>query len=249
MKKLTAILLALTMILSLASFAAAEGIETIDPGKLTISTSPDFPPFEYTDDNENIVGIEPDMMKLICEKIGLELVIDAMDFDSALLAAQQGKSDAVVSGVTVTEDRKLVYDFTNTYITITQGIVSKEANNVTMDTLKDQTIGVQRGTTGHIYAEDDFGEDSVVAYDTYTTVFQALMNDQVSCILMDDAVAKAYVAQNPGLVLNVSTYEPENFAFGISKGNTALLDAVNTALDELIADGTVQKLIDQYMAD
>ena len=231
------------------SFAAAEGIETIDPGKLTISTSPDFPPFEYTDDNENIVGIEPDMMKLICEKIGLELVIDAMDFDSALLAAQQGKSDAVVSGVTVTEDRKLVYDFTNTYITITQGIVSKEANNVTMDTLKDQTIGVQRGTTGHIYAEDDFGEDSVVAYDTYPTVFQALMNDQVSCILMDDAVAKAYVAQNPGLVLNASTYEPENFAFGISKGNTALLDAVNKALDELIADGTVQKLIDQYMAE
>ena len=249
MKKLTAILLALTMILSLASFAAAEGIETIDPGKLTISTSPDFQPFEYTDDNENIVGIEPDMMKLICEKIGLELVIDAMDFDSALLAAQQGKSDAVVSGVTVTEDRKLVYDFTNTYITITQGIVSKEANNVTMDTLKDQTIGVQRGTTGHIYAEDDFGEDSVVAYDTYPTVFQALMNDQVSCILMDDAVAKAYVAQNPGLVLNASTYEPENFAFGISKGNTALLDAVNKALDELIADGTVQKLIDQYMAE
>ena len=249
MKKLTAILLALTMILSLASFAAAEGIETIDPGKLTISTSPDFQPFEYTDDNGNIVGIEPDMMKLICEKIGLELVIDAMDFDSALLAAQQGKSDAVVSGVTVTEDRKLVYDFTNTYITITQGIVSKEANNVTMDTLKDQTIGVQRGTTGHIYAEDDFGEDSVVAYDTYPTVFQALMNDQVSCILMDDAVAKAYVAQNPGLVLNASTYEPENFAFGISKGNTALLDAVNKALDELIADGTVQKLIDQYMAD
>ena len=244
MKKLTAILLALTMILSLASFAAAEGIETIDPGKLTISTSP-----EYTDDNGNIVGIEPDMMKLICEKIGLELVIDAMDFDSALLAAQQGKSDAVVSGVTVTEDRKLVYDFTNTYITITQGIVSKEANNVTMDTLKDQTIGVQRGTTGHIYAEDDFGEDSVVAYDTYPTVFQALMNDQVSCILMDDAVAKAYVAQNPGLVLNASTYEPENFAFGISKGNTALLEAVNKALDELIADGTVQKLIDQYMAE
>ena len=249
MKKLTAILLALTMILSLASFAAAEGIETIDPGKLTISTSPDFQPFEYTDDNGNIVGIEPDMMKLICEKIGLELVIDAMDFDSALLAAQQGKSDAVVSGVTVTEDRKLVYDFTNTYITITQGIVSKEANNVTMDTLKDQTIGVQRGTTGHIYAEDDFGEDSVVAYDTYPTVFQALMYDQVSCILMDDAVAKAYVAQNPGLVLNASTYEPENFAFGISKGNTALLDAVNKALDELIADGTVQKLIDQYMAE
>ena len=127
--------------------------------------------------------------------------------------------------------------------------MSKEANNVTMENLKDQSIGVQRGTTGHIYAEDDFGEDSVVAYDTYTTAFQALMNDQVSCILMDDAVAKAYVAKNPGLVMNTTTYEPEDFAFGISKGNTALLEAVNKALDELIADGTVQKLIDQYMVD
>ena len=249
MKKLTAILLALTMILSLASFAAAEGIETIDPGKLTISTSPDFQPFEYTDDNGNIVGIEPDMMKLICEKIGLELVIDAMDFDSALLAAQQGKSDAVVSGVTVTEDRKLVYDFTNTYITITQGIVSKEANNVTMDTLKDQTIGVQRGTTGHIYTEDDFGEDHVVAYDTYSMVFQALMNDQVDCIVMDDAVAKAYVALNPGLVVNTTTYDPESFAFGVHKGNTALVDAINGALAELKENGTVQSIIDKYMVD
>ena len=249
MKNILAALLAAVMLLSLVSFASAEGIQTIEAGKLTISTSPDFPPFEYTDDNEKIVGLEPDIMALICEKIGLELVMDAMDFDSALLAAQQGKSDAVVSGVTVTEDRKLVYDFTHTYITITQGIVSKEANNVTMENLKDQSIGVQRGTTGHIYAEDDFGEDSVVAYDTYTTAFQALMNDQVSCILMDDAVAKAYVAKNPGLVMNTTTYEPEDFAFGISKGNTALLEAVNKALDELIADGTVQKLIDQYMVD
>ena len=249
MKKLTALVLALVMALSLVSFAAAEGITTVEAGKLTISTSPDFPPFEYTDDNDNIIGIEPDLMTLICEKLGLELVIDAMDFDSALLAAQQGKSDAVVSGVTVTEDRKMVFDFTDTYISITQAIVSKEAANVTMDTLKDQTIGVQRGTTGHIYAEDDYGEDSVLAYDTYTTVFQALMNDQVSCILMDDAVAKAYIANNPGLVMNASTYEPENFAFGVSKGNTALVDAINAALAELKEDGTVQKIIDQYMVD
>jgi polar amino acid transport system substrate-binding protein len=244
MKKLTAILLALTMILSLASFAAAEGIETIDPGKLTISTSPDFQPFEYTDDNGNIVGIEPDMMKLICEKIGLELVIDAMDFDSALLAAQQGKSDAVVSGVTVTEDRKLVYDFTNTYITITQGIVSKEANNVTMDTLKDQTIGVQRGTTGHIYAVDDFGEDHTLAYDKYSLAFQALMNGQVDCILVDDLVGKAYAKRIPGLEVVESTYEPESFGFGFAKDKyPALLADFNEALQALIDDGTVESII------
>ena len=261
MKKTLALICALIMILSLcaacggnsassapASSDAAE-ITTLEAGKLTISTSPDFPPFEFTDDNNEIVGIEPEIMTLICDKLGLELVIDAMDFDSALLAAQQGKSDAVVSGVTVRDDRKLVFDFTDSYISITQAIVSKEGAGITMDNLGEQTIGVQRGTTGHMYVEDDFGTDAVVAYDTYTTVFQALMNDQIDCIVMDDAVAKAYIAANPGLVMAETTYEPENYAFGVSKGNTALVDAINAALNELIEDGTVQSIIDKYMVE
>ena len=109
MKKGFAVLCALLMLFALS--AQAEGLTTIEAGKLIISTSPDFPPFEYTDDNDAIIGIEPEIMALICDKIGLELEIMPMDFDSALLAAQQGKSDAVVSGVTVREDRKLVYDF------------------------------------------------------------------------------------------------------------------------------------------
>lgn len=259
MKKTLALICALIMILSLcaacggssapAADPSAAEITTIEAGKLTISTSPDFPPFEYTDDSNEIVGIEPEIMTLICEKLGLELVIDAMDFDSALLAAQQGKSDAVVSGVTVTEDRKLVYDFTDSYISIRQAIVCKDGAGITMDNLGEHTIGVQRGTTGHIYVEDDFGEDSVVAYDTYTTVFQALMNDQIDCIVMDDAVAKAYIAANPGLEMTETTYEPEDYAFGVSKGNTALVDGINAALAELIEDGTVQEIVDKYMAE
>ncbi|MGM9614819.1 MAG: transporter substrate-binding domain-containing protein [Oscillospiraceae bacterium] len=228
---------------------ADAGITTIDEGKLTISTSPDFPPFEYTDDNGDVVGIEPELIGLIADKLGLELVIDAMDFDSALLAAQQGKSDAVVSGVTVTEDRKLVYDFSDTYISITQAIVCKEGAGITMDNLGEQSIGVQRGTTGHIYVEDDFGTDAVVAYDTFTTAFQALMNDQIDCIVLDDAVAQAYLATYAGLEMVETTYEPEDFAFGISKGNTALVEGINAALEELIADGTVQSLVEKYMVD
>lgn len=274
MKKIIALVCALVLMLSLCAAcgskpaaetpAAAEpaeaaeaaettetdtGITTIDAGKLTVSTSPDFPPFEYTDDNGDIIGIEPEIIALIADKLGLELVIDAMDFDSALLAAQQGKSDAVVSGVTVTEDRKLVYDFTDTYISITQAIVCKEGAGITMDNLGEQSIGVQRGTTGHIYVEDDFGTDAVVAYDTFTTAFQALMNDQIDCIVLDDAVAQAYLATYPGLEMTETTYEPEDFAFGVTKGNTALVDAINAALEELIADGTVQSLVEKYMVN
>lgn len=232
-----------------AAGPADTGITTVDAGKLTVSTSPDFPPFEYTDDNGDIIGIEPEIIALIADKLGLELVIDAMDFDSALLAAQQGKSDAVVSGVTVTEDRKLVYDFTDTYISITQAIVCKEGAGITMDNLGEYSIGVQRGTTGHIYVEDDFGADAVVAYDTYSTAFQALMNDQIDCIVLDDAVAQAYLATYAGLEMVETTYEPEDYAFGVTKGNTALVDGINAALKELIADGTVQSIIDKYIAE
>jgi len=171
-----------------------------------------------------------------------------MDFDSALMASEQGKADAVVSGVTVTEDRKAIYDFTDSYTTITQAIVCKEAAGITMENLGDYTIGVQRGTTGHIYTEDDFG-DKVVAYDTYSLVFQALNNGQVDCIVMDDAVAKAYLATNPGLTMTATTYEPEEYAFGFHKGNEALVAAVNQAVQELKDDGTLQSILDKYMSE
>ena len=249
MKKLFCIVCVLVLTLSLAVSALAEGITTIEEGKFIYSTSPDFPPFEYTDDNDNIIGIEPEIIDLICEALGLVAEPYAVDFDSALEAPQQGKSDAVVSGVTVREDRKLVFDFTDTYISIVQAIVFKEGADVSMDNLGDQVIGVQRGTTGQIYTEEDYGEDHVVGYDTYSLVFQALLNGQVDCIVMDDAVAKAYVANNPGLTMVQTTYEPEDFAFGIAKGNTALVDAFNEQLAILKDNGTLQAIIDKYMVD
>ncbi|MBQ9197590.1 MAG: transporter substrate-binding domain-containing protein [Clostridia bacterium] len=249
MKKLFAIVCALVLALSLSASALAADITTIEEGKFIYSTSPDFPPFEYTDDDDNIIGIEPEIIDLICEAIGLTAEPYAVDFDSALEAPQQGKSDAVVSGVTVREDRKLVFDFTDTYISIVQAIVFKEGADISMDNLGDQIIGVQRGTTGQIYTEEDYGEDHVVGYDTYSLVFQALLNGQIDCIVMDDAVAKAYVDKNPGLTMVQTTYEPEDFAFGIAKGNTALVDAFNEQLSILKENGTLQAIIDKYMAE
>ncbi len=246
MKKLIASLLALCMMLSLTA-ALAEGITTLEEGKFIYSTSPDFPPFEYRDDNDNIIGIEPELIALICEKIGLTAEPLPMDFDGALLAArvdQGAKADAVVSGVTVTEDRKLIYDFTEPYTTITQAIVSK-GGEVTEDQLKDKLIGVQSGTTGQIYAEDDYGSN-VTKYETFSLAFQALQNGQVDCVLLDDAVGNAYVKQIPGLGIQPTSYEPENFAFGVNKGNTALVEAINAALAELKEDGTVEALILKY---
>lgn len=243
MKKLIALFAAL-MMLCCAVVGSAESIKTLEAGKFIYSTSPDFPPFEYTDDDGSIIGIEPELIAIICEKIGLEAVPLPMDFDGALEAAQNGKSDAIVSGVTVTEPRKLVYDFTTPYTTIIQAIVSKNGE-VTMENLANVTIGVQRGTTGHIYAEDDYKD--VIVYDTYSLAFQALQNGQVDCVLLDDAVGNAYVKRIPGLAMQPTTYDVEEYAFGVSKGNTALVEAINNALAELMADGTVQAIIEKYM--
>ena len=241
MKKILAMVLALAMILSAA--AAVAELKTIEAGKFIYATSPDFPPFESKDDNENVIGIEPDILAIICGNLGLEAQAYEIDFDSALMAPGAGKADAVVSGVTVREDRKATMDFTIPYVTIVQGVVFKSGDDVTLDNLKEKKIGVQSGTTGQIEAVDRYGEDHVTAYDKYSLAFQALQNGQVDCVMVDDMVGEAYTKQIAGLKMFKTDYDPEEFAFGFAKGNTELLDAFNAELKKLIDDGTIEKII------
>ncbi len=245
MKKLIASLLALCMLLSLtAAFAEAKDYGTLEAGKFIYATSPDFLPFEGRDDADNVIGIEPDLLAVICEKLGLTPEPYAVDFTSALAAPGAGKADAVVSGVTIKEDRKASLDFTIPYVTIRQGIVCKAGAGITMENIGEHTIGVQEGTTGHQDAVDDFGEDHVTAYGTYALAFQALTGGQVDCILLDDIVAKDYIKRIPGLEFAETTYAPEEFGFGFAKGKYAeLLADFNATLEELIADGTVESII------
>ena len=227
--------------------ADAEGGLTIVDGKLTMSTNAQFPPYEMTTDDGGFEGIDVEIATAIAEKLGLELDILDMDFDSALLAVQQGKSDIVMAGVTVNEDRLLVMDFTDSYATGVQVVIVKEGSDVTMDNMGEGLIGTQRGTTGNLYCTDDYGEEHVVAYDDGFTAVQALMNGQVDCVVIDNAPAQEFVKNNAGLAILDTEYANEDYAIGVNKGNSALLDAINGALEELIADGTVQSIIDKYI--
>lgn len=242
MKKFLAVILALSMMLSLAAAASAE-YKLVEDGKFIYATSPDFPPFESLDDAGNVVGIEPDILAIICGNLGLAAEPYAIDFDSALVAPGSGKADAVVSGVTVKEERKATLDFTISYVTIVQGVVFKTGTDITMDNLGDKIIGVQSGTTGQIEAVDHYGEDHVLAYDKYSLAFQALQNGQVDCIMVDDMVGAAYVKQIPGLEMFQTDYDPEEFAFGFAKGNPELVEAFNAELQKLIDDGTIEEII------
>lgn len=270
MKKFLSVLMAAAMLLSVCALTACGGSEepasevegtevnepaegetaeftTVNEGKLTMSTNAAFPPYEMTTDAGGYEGIDIEVAQAIADKLGLELVVDDMDFDAALLAAQEGKSDMVMAGVTVTDARLLVMDFSESYATGVQVIIVPEGSDITLDTLGEQMIGTQRGTTGNIYCSDEFGEDHVTAYDDGIAAVQALMNGQVDCVVIDKAPAQAFVAVNPGLTILDTEYAVEDYAIGVDKGNTALLDAINAALEELIADGTVQAIIDKYI--
>ena len=232
-----------------ASETETAELSTVEPGKLIMSTNAAFPPYEMTTDSGEFEGIDIETAQAIADKLGLELQIDDMDFDAALLAVQQGKSDMVMAGVTVTDERQNVMDFTDSYATGIQSIIVKEDSDIaSVDDLAGKKIGTQRGTTGYLYCSDDFGDENVVAYDDGLTAVQMLNNGQVDCVVIDNAPAKEFVAANPGLKLLDTAYVEEDYAIGVGKGNTELKDAINTALEELKADGTLQAIVDKYIA-
>ena len=231
-----------------AAATVASELKTVEAGKLIMSTNAAFPPYEMVADDGSLEGIDVEVAGAIAGKLGLELVVDDMDFDAALLAVQQNKSDIVMAGVTVTEDRQLVMNFSDSYATGVQVVIVKEGSDVTLDNLGEKMIGTQRGTTGYIYTSDDYGDDHVTAYDNGASAVQALINGQVDCVVIDSAPAEAFVAANAGLTILDTEYVTENYAIGVNKDNTALLDAINQVLAELIADGTVQSIVDKYIS-
>lgn len=227
-------------------------LKTIEKGYLIMSTNAAFPPYEMTTDQGGFEGIDVDIADAIAKKLGLTLKISDMDFDAALLAVQQGKSDIVMAGVSVTDERKLVMDFSNSYATGIQVVIVKEGSDVTMDNLGEKMIGTQRGTTGYIYASDTpenggYGEDHVKAFDNGAAAVNALLNGQVDCVIIDSAPAQEYVKANPGLKTLDGNWVEEQYAIGFGKNNPELVAAVNKALAELTTDGTVQKIIDKYI--
>ena len=258
MKKYIALFLASIMMLGLLAGCGAPAANSdnelglVEDGKLVMSTNAAFPPYEMTTDDGGFEGIDVEIAGEIAKKLGLELMVDDMDFDSALLAVQQGKSDIVMAGVSVTEKRLMVMEFSDSYATGIQVVIVKEGSDVTMDNLGEKMIGCQRGTTGYIYASDTpenggYGEDHVTAFDNGASAVQALLNGQVDCVIIDSAPANEYVKANPGLTLLEGNWVEEEYAIGMNKNNAALKDAVNKALEELTADGTVQKIIDKYI--
>ena len=226
----------------------------VEAGKLHMSTNAAFPPYEMTTDDGGFEGIDVEVADAIAQKLGLELVVDDMAFNAALTAVQTGQSDIAMAGITVTEDRLEVMDFSDSYATGVQVVIVPEDSPIqTIDDLANaEMIGCQAATTGYIYASDTpenggYGEDHVTAYENGALAVMALANGQIDAVIIDNEPAKAFVEANEGLKILETPWVEEEYAIGVAKGNTDLLDAINAVMEELKADGTFQSIVDKYI--
>lgn len=249
MKKVLAIALAVLMMM--ACFAGCGSKDVTDDqekAKLVMGTNAAFPPYEFVDDNNKIVGIDPEVAALIAEKLGMELEIKDMEFDSLIPAVSGGSIDIAMAGMTVIEERLLSVDFSDTYAKGIQVIIVKEGSDIASPAdLAGKMIGVQSGTTGDIYCTDDFGQENVKQFSNGSLAVAALANGQVDCVVIDNEPAKNFVAANTGLKILETTYADEDYAIAVKKGNTELLEKINKALNELKADGSFDKVVDKYI--
>lgn len=256
MKKFLAVLLAALMIC--ISFVACSSEKKSDDTNtdtdtdtqetLTMATNAEFPPYEYKE-GDNVVGIDAEVAQAIADKLGMKLEIVDTKFDAIIPGVQSGKYDMGMAGMTVTPEREQSVSFSDSYATGIQSIIVKQGSDIkSVDDLSEKTkIGVQLGTTGDIYAKDDFGEEAVQEYDKGADAVQALIAGKIDCVIIDNEPAKSFVAANEGLEILKTSYAEEDYAICFKKDNTELQTKVNDALKELIADGTVQKIVDKYI--
>ncbi|HAB00024.1 MAG TPA: ABC transporter substrate-binding protein [Ruminococcaceae bacterium] len=223
--------------------------ETTAKTTLIMGTNATFPPYEYVE-GDKIVGIDAEIAAKIAEKLGMTLEIQDIDFDAILGSVQTGKIDFGMAGMTVTEDRLKSVNFTTSYAKGVQVVIVKDGGKVTSldDLAKDGIlIGVQQNTTGDIYASEDYGTDKVVQYKNGPDATAALVAGKIDAVIIDKEPAKSYVAANTGLSILDASYADEDYAICVAKDNDELLAKINTALEELIADGTVKTIVDKYI--
>lgn len=214
---------------------------------LVMATNAEFPPYEYRD-GDQIVGIDAEIAKAIADDMGLELVIEDMQFDSIIAAVQSGKADIGVAGMTVNEDRLKNVDFSDPYTTSNQVVIIKEGSViVSPGDLVGKTVGVQLGTTGDIFSED-IEDATIERYNKGFEAVQALNQGKLDAVIIDREPAKVFVSQNDGLTILDEAFTIEDYAIAVAKGNTELLESINTSLANMKSSGKLQEIIDKYIS-
>lgn len=250
MKKIISLILSAAAVCACLAGCGAKQEDKV----LVMATNANFPPYEYHE-GDKIVGIDAEIAEKIAEELGMELQIEDMEFGSILPAVESGKADFGMAGMTVSEERLKSVNFSTSYATGIQVVITKEDSAIkSVDDLfaegANNKVGVQINTTGDIYTTGDIEEaglGTIERYNNGADAVQALITGKIDCVVIDNEPAKSFVAANEGLVILPTEYITEDYAICFSKKDTELLDKVNTALEKLIADGTVKSIIDKYI--
>lgn len=234
---------------STAADESAAAQNTAFAGKtLIMATNAEFPPYEFHENNA-IVGIDVDIVNAICEELGAKLEITDIAFDSIIPEVQSGKADLAAAGMTVTEDRKEQVDFSDSYATGVQSVIVKSDSDIKdLDGLKGKLIGVQLGTTGDIYASDEFGDSSVQRFPKGADAVQALSSGKIDAVIIDNKPAQVFVDEHKDeLKLLETPYAEEQYAIAVKKGNQELLDGINGAIKKLQESGKLDEIVAKYI--
>lgn len=247
MKKIIGMLL--VTVLCLAAFTAC-GSESQD-NVLVVGTNAEFPPFEYIGENGEPDGFDIALIKAISEKLGMEVEIHNIEFNS-LVAAIGTKIDAAIAGMTIREERLQAVDFSEPYYEAVQYVIVPVGSTIaTAEDLKNKTIGVQLGTTGMSIAEQIEGA-TMKSYNKAVDAVNDLNNGRVDLVIIDRNPAKVFVSKFPDKVSYIEGaqfgFEAEEYAIALPKGSD-MVEKVNKALDELKADGTFDALVAEYIGE
>lgn len=252
MKKATKVMALATAMVLLACTLTACG-SSAKGGKITFGTNAEFPPFEYVT-SEGVIdqydGIDMAIAKSIAEQNDMTVVVENMEFDSLLVALQNRQIDAVIAGMTATDERRETVDFSTPYYTATQVMIVKEDSDIASAAdMADKKICVVQGYTGEVCV-NDMGYP-YEAFKKGTEAVMELVNGKCDVVVIDSATAQKYVSDNEGLkiVEDASAFESEEYAIAVQKGNTELLDKINKSIEAMLADGTVNELAVKYTED
>ena len=241
MKKLFVMGLALVMALGMMSGCGQKDV-------FTMGTNAGFPPFEYKENGE-IVGIDVEIAKEIAKELGQELEISDMEFSSVVPAVQSGKVDVGIAGMTIKPERQEQVDFSDTYFKASQLVIVKSDSTITAADLEGKRIGVQDGTTGDEYAAETYGSENVSRYSTGMDAVMALTSDKIDAVIIDSYTAKALEKKNEGIKVLEDELTSEEYAIAVQKGNTELLETINTVLKRLKEDGSIDRFTEQFVQE
>lgn len=238
---------------SSSSAASGAGYTLVKDGKLTVGTSPDYPPFENLKDGK-YVGFDMDLAKALAKKLDLEFTPTTIQFDGIIPAvAAGGQCDVGISGFSVDPERAKQIDFTDSYYTDDQAVVAMKSGKLTKDNVDKElnqggmVIAAQSGSTGEDYAKENYPKAKISSYGNATDCFAALQSGKADAVCINNAVAVKMVKesyQDAQIVKADAT--GEEYAMVVSKDNPELTKALNKALQELKDDGTIDKLVQKY---